>query len=721
MNIPEISLFNGSAQEVIPTDIITVSQFLINIKKGAWKSHAERIREIADHNERQDLKRQILPSVTVSGTFSRREDKALIKYSGFLAIDIDYLDESDYPNVWKSIISDQHTYAAFKSVGGQGICVIIPTTDPSSHKDHFRWAEKHYLNLADISIDKSCKNISRIRYVSYDPDCYIFPSAKPAGKIKETKTKINPLYTMPATDSQIGRIVSEIGANGIDITEPYDRWFNIALALVSEFGESGRQYYHIISGVSHKYNPGKTDQKYDSAIRKSNGEVTIGTLFHYVKEVGIETHTHEERKAFAISKVAFKSKSDIESAVSAAEQSGINPKLTKEIAQKVFDNDIEIESNSNSIILDIAAFVKMNYKIERNIITKRIERDGIPVDDNFYNDVYNAACVAISDKVNRADITSVIESSMTPEYCPIDRWIKEHDHLPHQPEIIDQLLNTIPYKHPEAREFIKHWLLGIPATYYGDVVRLVLVLCGKQMTGKSYWIRNLFKRDGKEKFFDEYDLMDQYETVMLMSSKLVILDDEFGGKSRKDAIKFKELTSKASFSMRMKYGRNMTEFRRLAMLCGTTNETEILNDSTGNTRILPVEFNEKYDYELYNSIDKTQLLVEIFRAYHRGESWQLSETAQKTLEKLNGQHQVANIEQELIDLYLEPDTSPYADILSTTEIKAGIEKMSGQRISVRKLGEELKKITPWREVRKNYIKKRGYQMKWRQSNNQNPF
>lgn len=91
----------------------------------------------------------------------------------------------------------------------------------------------------------------------------------------------------------------------------------------------------------------------------------------------------------------------------------------------------------------------------------------MPINDTFHDSVYIKAKDQISEKVTKTDVNAILNSDVIPYFNPIDRWVKEHEHLPNKPEVIDQLLDTIPYKNPNARSFIKHWLLGIPATHAG--------------------------------------------------------------------------------------------------------------------------------------------------------------------------------------------------------------------------------------------------------------
>ena len=333
----------------------------------------------------------------------------------------------------------------------------------------------------------------------------------------------------------------------------------------------------------------------------------------------------------------------------------------------------------------------------------------MPINDTFHDSVYIKAKDQISEKVTKTDVNAILNSDVIPYFNPIDRWVKEHEHLPNKPEVIDQLLDTIPYKNPNARSFIKHWLLGIPATHAGEVVRLVLVLCGKQETGKTYWFRELLP-ESLQCYYSENNLMKDSEIHLALSSNIINMDDEFGGKSRKDALKFKEITSKKNFDVRLLYGNAMSSLKRRAMLCGTSNETEILNDETGNTRILPVEFHKKYNFKLYNSIDKDQLFIEIFRAYKRGESWQLDDDAKKTLDETNSTHSITDIELEMVDEYLFVNTEQYnKSIMSTTECKIHLEKVTGQKIiSIRKLGLALKKRFEQIIIKVDGKTKRGY-------------
>ena len=125
-----------------------------------------------------------------------------------------------------------------------GLCLIIKTQDRTTHLEHFLWAENYYFELLGVQIDKSCKDVPRLRFVSYDPDLFVATNAKIAGKKKETKAvkaaNAKPVLPLLSTDTQVGRLVAEIAGNGINIAEDRNDWRNLAFAFSSEFGEGGR-------------------------------------------------------------------------------------------------------------------------------------------------------------------------------------------------------------------------------------------------------------------------------------------------------------------------------------------------------------------------------------------------------------------------------------------------------------------------------------------------
>jgi predicted P-loop ATPase len=196
-----------------------------------------------------------------------------------------------------------------------------------------------------------------------------------------------------------------------------------------------------------------------------------------------------------------------------------------------------------------------------------------------------------------------------------------------------------------------------------------------------------------KKYYAESKLDAGKDDDILMCQKLIVMDDEMGGKSKQDEKRFKELTSKSIFSLRAPYARSNEDFKRLAVLCGTSNDPEIINDPTGNTRILPIEV-LSIDHELYNSIDKDELFMEAYRAFTNGDEWQLNKDELALLDGVGQDFQSIAYERELIyKFFKSADSGGYSEWLTATEIKDYVESNTKQKIhSMRKFGMELAKV-----------------------------
>lgn len=151
---------------------ISVESALDRIRGGKSKQLLDKIRLTADKEERNELKKK-LPSVCFGGRFASRADNELISPSGFMSIDFDGFDTDDELKAKRfELEMDDYTYAVFTSPSGNGLKVLvrIPETDQKGYKAYFKGIQEYY-NCPNF--DRSCSNISRVTYESYDPDIYI--------------------------------------------------------------------------------------------------------------------------------------------------------------------------------------------------------------------------------------------------------------------------------------------------------------------------------------------------------------------------------------------------------------------------------------------------------------------------------------------------------------------------------------------------------------------
>ena len=98
------------------------------------------------------------------------------------------------------------------------------------------------------------------------------------------------------TYQQVREVVDRIIQVGADLTDDYNDWFHIGSALASEFGETGRDFFHELSSMSSKYKANECDKKYDDCLRNSHNTITIATFFKMAKDAGIDIRTSRPKQ-----------------------------------------------------------------------------------------------------------------------------------------------------------------------------------------------------------------------------------------------------------------------------------------------------------------------------------------------------------------------------------------------------------------------------------------
>jgi hypothetical protein len=172
-DLNKISIFKNYF-DPIPAVECSVRDFCLNVQNGDYSEEITALRKETLKKQRDAIK-ATWPACTISGTFSKRNKQNLIQHSGFICIDIDQHDNSeinDWPALRDSLSSIQNIYFAALSASGKGIFLIIPISTPDKHENQFTALEMDFKAIG-LTIDKACKDVSRLRGISFDPDAVI--------------------------------------------------------------------------------------------------------------------------------------------------------------------------------------------------------------------------------------------------------------------------------------------------------------------------------------------------------------------------------------------------------------------------------------------------------------------------------------------------------------------------------------------------------------------
>lgn len=151
---------------------------LSDISGGRWQREVDIVRTAyaVGGKDAADKPKRALPGILFSGTFSKRSASALLAHSGLICADLDHL--ADLEAYRDHIIADPHVLACFRSPTGTGLKVVFRCDPEKPHIESFNAVEHYVLSAFGLEVDQACKDVSRLCFVSYDPEAFVAEDAK---------------------------------------------------------------------------------------------------------------------------------------------------------------------------------------------------------------------------------------------------------------------------------------------------------------------------------------------------------------------------------------------------------------------------------------------------------------------------------------------------------------------------------------------------------------
>lgn len=685
-----------------PSEDMGFKEYIENIEGGYWQDEVLAYRT-------NKIEKLALPGVTPSGVFSYRSAGNLSKHSGIIVIDIDKDDQLpsyDHNKVRLKLASDEYIRACHMSCSGDGGLAVYVKIDPSRHVDAFLALEKYFADKYHLNVDPSGKDVSRFRFVSYDPDCYFNPSSKMWRRYIPKARKEPRRHNFVFGNDDIDHVFSQISSRRLDLTDDYHDWFRIGCAISSHYGEAGRDKFHMVSSMSSKYDSKACDDLYDILLKRGNRGVEIGTFLWLAKMAGIDissprtqtiTQITAARKQMIGKSGGYK---DARAAKESAkkylkDQQGIEGEDVDRIIDEVIKMPGQVDGSTekDDIIPRLRAWLTTK-DIKYNEVTGQNEINGEPQTDRIANSLYIEGVTVVGKKATKDLIFSMLLSNEIQSYHPLKSYFQDVEYL--RPKgVIDKFLDCIKTPDTEYRDlYMRKWLLSVVASAHGTYSLMIMVFTGGQRAGKTEFFRSLLPEKLKP-YYAESQLDEGKDSEILMTQKLIIVDDEFSGKSKRDYKKLKDMSSKQYFNIRKPYGKFNEDMKRYAVLAGNSNEDEIINDPTGNRRIIPMPIID-IDHDALEEIDRNELWAELYREWQEiGDGWMLTKDEVDNLnEKTEGNKQVS-MEEELIQKHFEPvdESDIYAEYFTATDIKVHIENANPTvRIKLWQVGVSMKAL-----------------------------
>lgn len=146
------------------------------IKEGKYKNEVEPVTALAQQGNKEgaDKLKKKLPAFTPSATFEGgRKLEYVMQYSKFIILDLDNLSQQQIIDVSEKVKTIPFTFSSFKSPSWNGIKIIVEvTTEQEHHEQAYTQIADFYEKELNQVIDRTGKDITRLCFVSYDPDTF---------------------------------------------------------------------------------------------------------------------------------------------------------------------------------------------------------------------------------------------------------------------------------------------------------------------------------------------------------------------------------------------------------------------------------------------------------------------------------------------------------------------------------------------------------------------
>ena len=271
---------------------ITLDEWLHKVTPAA-KSHILTIRGANEINPKaaKAMKTLNLPCCTISGVFEGERKASLVtEKNPVICIDIDNIPRGmSMYELKKKVFELSYVFYVSLSARGEGIFALIYYNQENDFLTTFKSLQSDFKQMG-IEIDKACKDICRLRFVSWDEHPmekeevemydgeYLEQFADPqfykeVQVKKDTQIHIDDWFTFKT----IKYLINNCGYRADD----YQDWLMDGFRLAT-FGEYGHALFMHLSQHSDNFNERDAERKWEECVRTT--QMTRDCLAYYYGE-----------------------------------------------------------------------------------------------------------------------------------------------------------------------------------------------------------------------------------------------------------------------------------------------------------------------------------------------------------------------------------------------------------------------------------------------------
>lgn len=298
----KIQLYSSAEKSSRPSNWIPLRSFLFPSLDASQV--VEDVRKAVEEGD-IELKRKLksrLPCVCISAIVEgERKEANVADHTGLLCIDVDGKDNPNFESgedLKQYISRFQEVLYCGLSVSGQGCFAIIPIKHKDRHKGHFKALSRIIADRLGIRIDEACKDVTRLRFVSYDESPYLNESARVFSIVDMdeeapvNRQEVGEYFSADTDLAEIEALVGQLEDRDIDLcsyrsstdgTTDYATWLKMAFAFAS-LGEEGEDLFLRVCRLYPDHSEERSRRKFADALRSGRrGDRTGVTIASFVK------------------------------------------------------------------------------------------------------------------------------------------------------------------------------------------------------------------------------------------------------------------------------------------------------------------------------------------------------------------------------------------------------------------------------------------------------
>ena len=301
------------------------------------------------------------------------------------------------------------------------------------------------------------------------------------------------------------------------------------------------------------------------------------------------------------------------------------------------------------------------------------------------------------------NLYSIIESSFSPRVNPIQEYFKRlplvdaSSSSPFSLKAIPELASCVAVRNSDKwLPYLTKWLVAVVANAMDDREcrnHTCLVLTGEQGKFKTTFLDLLCPPALHGYSYTGKIYPQEKDTLTYIGQNLIVnIDDQLKALNKRDENELKNLITCPMVKYRMPYDKYVEEHPHLASFVASVNGNDFLTDPTGSRRFLPFEV-LSIDIERAKRISMDSVYAESKALLNAGFRYWFDDDEIVELYRESEDFQVQTAEMELLLRCFEKPTedNPYCSYMTTTEIITYLGYYTHHPLSLKHMGEALRK------------------------------